>query len=588
MSLIFTFSIFLCSALILGLLAKRYQLSPIIGYMLAGTILGATDATALSSLQAWANQMLLIGAVLLLFLLGLNVRLEHVLQRAHLISKHAAAMFLLTSTCFALCSYFLLSQSLLISVLLACSLAMGSRLVVLHAAEQDSTQHSQNVLQQLLFNSLFGMLILALIPLCLTITRPEQSLAYLAILVAACCGLMLLAQFVVQPLAQWLHRHQSQELLWLLMVVTLMLSILLMQTFSLPLLLGAFLAGLVLARSQLTPLLAPLLHPLKSLILALFFISLTLLTPFDVLLQASGFIAMCTGGLLVIKWLIAYGIAYLQHKDWQQALMPAWLLCCGGELGLILINLTHLSLEFDPLFRQSLNMSIMLSMLISSLFLAKPWQYFSQKSREPLYSELLIIGFGRMGQLIGRVAHLHGQAFSAIDANIQDPALVKDYQATVFHADATLPQTLLDAGLMQTQLAVLCLDDGHDTLRVLHNIQALRPDLDVLVRVRNRQQQREVQALGYDTVWQEHYETSCSIAKHAMQQLGVLDQRLLHNFIQHDAHLMLEHPVELGHYDAAQLSHLAQLMAYDQQLKSEPTSASLHLEHGIIQTDEAK
>lgn len=540
MSLLLTLSIFLSTALIFALIAKHLNISPALGYLLAGAVLGFSDHAIVTTLQLWSNHMLLIGAALLLFLIGLQVRLQQLIELPKKIWQHASLFVLICGVLFASLCHFWLQQNIMVSALLGFSLAMSSRLIVLQAL-QDQIPAQSTLLDELLCNSLFAVLLLAFIPMCLTFSQPQQGLAYLAVSIAVISALLLSAKYVVQPLGRWLAQRHSTDLLWLVCVLTLCLSMLIMQTFSLPLLLGAFVAGVVLAESQLTTQLIPLLAPLKALILAMFFISIGLLTPLHILAQEPLFIGIMLLMLTTTKLLTAGILYYRQQRDWRDSLQRAMWLCASGEMGLILLNLTHLSLELDPLLKHALNLTIILSMLSSTLLLMYFKRSQAMLDRPAQTANLLIIGFGRMGQLIARIAHVHEQAFNSIDNELPHADFLAQYQGHFYHGDATEPNVLIAGGVQQATVVVVCLDDIQDTLAVVKHIQANYPNITLLVRARDREQQQQLQQLGVTHIWCETHATALAMAHTSLILLGAKPSQVSNNiekFAQHDLNLV--------------------------------------------------
>ena len=230
------------------------------------------------------------------------------------------------------------------------------------------------------------------------------------------------------------------------------------------------------------------------------------------------------------------------------------------------------------------------------------------QSRYPLYDEILdqqptmiIAGFGRFGQTIARVAHLQHQKFTAIDSNLEKVDFVRNYGGHLYYGDATHPDILRAAGIQQAKVFILAIDDIEDSMNVARHIRLNYPELQLLVRARDRHHVHLLRDLGVQHIWRETYLSSLGMAYRALCDLGVSDsdaKKSIELFRDYDEQLLAqqqrvytdEQKVYESHRNA--LAELEHLFERDAEIRAVETGVDL--QRGLDSTridvtrDEAK
>ena len=231
-----------------------------------------------------------------------------------------------------------------------------------------------------------------------------------------------------------------------------------------------------------------------------------------------------------------------------------------------------------------------------------------EKETTPVYDEIpeqhnpmIIAGFGRVGQIVARLVHLQHQTFTAIDSNIDKVDFVRNYGGKLYYGDATQPDILRAAGIEHAKVFVLAIDDIEDSMNVARHIRLNYPDLNLLVRARDRHHVHLLRDLGVEHIWRETYLSSLGMAYFALRNLGIAEQdayKSIELFRDYDEKLLAqqqsiyndEQKVYETHRNA--LAELEHLFESDTQLRQSPVGVDLQreLQHDRIDVtrDEVK
>lgn len=539
MSLLLDIILLLAASLIFVPLAKRYASTAVLGYLIAGLLLGSGGFGLIHDSQLLCVLSEL-GMLALMFFLGFGFKpLQLWLHRHRMFKDGGVALLLLLLALSALS--FMLLQDLLPSLLLGIALAFSSVILVqqlLQHQQQSHTGIGQSALATLQFQLLVVIILIALFPLLDHTASTRHGIAYFAALIATISGVFLARIYLLRPVFRLLSRYKSLELLPVFGLLLILAILLLMDILDIHRLLGAFLVGLLLAESDFKTEIERIVAPFKQIATGLIFLSLGLSLSLLPLFQTPILVLGSIVGLILIKIAIMAAIYLYQHgRKVKASLLWAATLAQSGELGFILLKLAEHEQLLEKHILETALFIIFGSMLMSPLVYALvnsqrlyPWhkKNIAATAEVPTHP-ILIVGFGRFGQVIARVLHAQGQHFSVIDSNQPDADFIQHYGHHFIEADVTQVENLRAAGIEYCKLLILAIDDVEDSMNLARYLRLNFPDLELYVRARDRHHAHLLHGLGIEHIWRETYSSSLQMAQQALVATGcTTEQAYLH------------------------------------------------------------
>ena len=602
MSLLIQLTIILAFALVLVPFTKRLGLPTLIGYVVTGILLGPY-ALDLISMSFELKQIQHLGLLLLLFFIGTQfstARLKQLRPRDLQLPSYALFISIIV---LSLIGIFGLHLSILVSSIVAAALSLVSvSLVQQHTQLQSSINSIQRhrLLNISLVHSLYAAIFIAFMPLFSSVSSPQQGLAYVMSLIAVTSGLFLLQRYVLQPVFHFLAKTQTNELLLASVVFIASLSFITLETFNIHDTLAALLAGLLVANTNFYSRITAHIHALKGLVFAALFIVLGMSLPLHLLLEQPIFLSFGLISLIAIKVLIYLGLNRYFKTTWQDNLVTTSTLLSAGEFGFILLYIAFENQIAPAHILEPYLLLLIFSFLVSPVAVAVTQRYLRMRIQPTLdasnqiTSPLLIIGFGRVGQLVARVAHLHNIKFTALDNNLDSAQDLTYYGGHLVKMDATEATQIEQLNLNQMQLAVIAIDDVEDNINVVRYLQLHHPELQLLVRARDRHHAHLLSDLGITKIWRETYLSALDLAAHSLEGLGIQADDAQKNMAQFRIHdQMLQRQQQQIEYDEiklyqtqeAALDELLYLLDEDCLLKAalHPTTPVDLAEHAQLQ-----
>ena len=221
--------------------------------------------------------------------------------------------------------------------------------------------------------------------------------------------------------------------------------------------------------------------------------------------------------------------------------MIATCLAQGGEFAFVVLNVAKSEKVIAAAILEPITLVVTLSMVFTPIvfWLVSTWVLpLFNKDETPQYDEipnqhppLIIAGFGRVGQIVARLAHMQHFPFTAIDHNLQKIDFVRRYGGTLYYGDVTLPDLLRSAGIEQAKVFVLAIDDVEDSMNVARHIRLNYPNLTLLARARDRYHMHLLRDLGVKHIWRETYLTSLGMGYRTLCELGI-DKSIAHDSVE--------------------------------------------------------
>lgn len=536
MSLLLQVTIFLGAVLILVPLGKRLGIATVLGYLFTGIVLGpnvlniASDSTAISHLADF-------GVILLMFLIGLELRPQRLWEMRHSIFVVGSAQVIITGVVLMATLWLFFQQNLSASFVIGFALALSSTAFVLQLLaekQQLNTTHGQQSFSILLFQDIAAIPLLAIIPLLAGGESSHHGIAYFAAIVATFTGLFLLSRYVMRPFFRFIVQSGATELITAAGLFIVIGVVVLMDVLGISTTLGAFLTGVLLADSEFRHELEASITPFKGLLLGLFFMTVGMTTPLGLIVENPLLIIGGAVLLIIIKGIVMLGVARFYKYEWGQSAMIAACLAQGGEFAYVVLAVAKSEKVITQAIMDPVTLIVTVSMAMTPLvfWIVNRWIVpLFNKEVEPEYDEIpnehppmIIAGFGRVGQIIARLAHMQRLPFTAIDNNLERIDFVRKFGGKLYYGDATQPELLRSAGIKSAKVFVLAIDDVEVSMNVARHIRLNYPDLMLLVRARDRYHMHLLKDLGIEYIWRETYLSSLAMAYRALCLLDIPEQ----------------------------------------------------------------
>jgi len=523
--------VLLAAAVLLLPLFQRLGLGSILGYLAAGIVIGPLGLGLIPGAEAVLHFAEL-GVVLMLFLVGLELAPEQLwAQRRRLLGLGASQM--LFSAALLTGFFFALGQPGPAALAIGATLALSSTafaVQMLVETNQLGTPQGRNAFSILLFQDLAVIPLLLLLPV---LAGGDAGAAQPNLLVGVLVlALMWLAgRYLLNPWLGWLARLHNRELMTATALLLVLGAAELMETLHLSMGLGAFVAGMLLANSPYREQLDTDIQPFKGMLLGLFFIAIGMTMDLRLLAASPWSILAMGAALLGIKTLVLFGIARALKVGGRDALRFGLLLSQGGEFAFVLftqagaLNLlpTEMIARLNLVVALSMAATPLLLKLVQRLWPAPETGHRSTEDEPAPHGQpaVIVAGFGRFGQIIGRILVSRRIPFTALDSNPDHIDTVRRFGNEVYFGDVTRLDLLHTAGLQHARIMVLAIDDVQASLRAVRLIREHFPHITLIVRARDRYHAYSLMAEGVEHVIRETLDSSLRAAQTTLAQLGM-------------------------------------------------------------------
>lgn len=534
MTLLAQTAVFLAAAVVAVPLFRRFRLGAVLGYLAAGIAIGPFGLGFVSEVE---NVMHLaeLGVVLLLFVIGLELQPSRlwVLRKAVFGlggAQVAATGAVLTASCLAL------GMPWQASLVIGLALSMSSTAFVLQVLAERrelTTRHGRSSFAILLFQDLAVIPLLALIPL-LGVGEhiPSGSQAWLAALKAVGVIAIVVAggRYLLRPVLHAIAASRIQEIFTAAALLTVIGTSLLVSSVGLSMSLGAFLAGVLLADSEYRHELEANIEPFKGLLLGLFFISVGMSVDLGLLGREPLTIVVAVLALMLIKAAVLFALGALSGQSTAASRRLAATLAQGGEFAFVLFALAAGSGIVGQSLSDTLVIVVTLSMMLTPLALAIDDRLGSKGERESEkpFEEIdsgevpvVIAGFGRVGQIVGRLLRARNIPFTALDKSSEQIETVRRFGSRAYYGDASRLDLLRAARTDKARLFVLAIDDVEASLRTAETVKRNFPDVKIFARARNRFHAYRLMDLGVGSIVRETFFSSLELGEGILRDLGL-------------------------------------------------------------------
>ncbi len=402
-------------------------------------------------------------------------------------------------------------------------------------------------------------------------------LANLAVAAVIIGGLIIGGRYLLRPVLRIAAKTQIPEIFTATALLVVIGAALLMQVAGMSMVLGAFIAGMLLADSEYRHELEADIAPFKGLLLGLFFIAVGMSVNLGLLLQHPGTIMLIVVCLMLAKAVVLFPLARVFGIcDTRGAVSLAAVLSQGGEFAFVLFAIVARHQILNTAVIDQLILAVAVSMLLTPIVYLLKEQFLARthKEKEPEYDRIvdqqhpvIIAGFGRFGQIVGRLLAIVGRPFTALEIDASQVDVVRKYGNIVHYGDASKLDLLRAAGAGQARLFVLAIDDIEASVRTARMVTRQFPNLTIVARARNRRHEYHLMDLGIKHIFRETLLSSLAMSEQVLFDLGFAKNevnRIITVFRDKDAQLIREqHAVQ---HDEEQLIQTARDTAVELEL----------------------
>ncbi len=576
--------VLLAAAVIAVPIAKRFELGAVLGYLIAGAVIGPAGLKLLQNQDGIAHISEL-GVVLLLFVIGLELSPQRLWVMRKAVFGAGLAQVLATAGIVAAIAIFAFGMAPKSAVIVGLGLALSSTafgLQLLAERKELTSPHGRQGFAILLFQDLAAIPILAVVPVLAVGQGAAVNTIEAGKVVGTIALVVLAGRFLLRPIFRIAVNTRIPEVFTATALLVVIGTAWLMELAGISMALGAFLAGLLLADSEYRHELESQIEPFKGLLLGLFFVSVGMAVDLGLLLREPWLVLGLTASLLLIKGAVLFAVGNsIGGLDRWQSLSLAAVLAAGGEFAFVVFQLAAGSQLIDAGVHGMLTLVITLSMALTPPLLLALGQFIQARVRKPEREfdridgdppRVIIAGFGRVGQIVARVLRAQKIPFTALENSIEQVDASRRFGSTIYFGDPSRPELLRAAHADKAEIFVLATDDPEANVRTARMVKRMYPNLKIFARARNRQHAFRLMDLNVDGVTRETLEGSLDLTRQVLEALGQpprVAQERVAQFRAHDEallkaqHLVYDDDAALIQSSQDALIELEQIFAAD-------------------------
>jgi monovalent cation:proton antiporter-2 (CPA2) family protein len=541
--------VFLVATVVAVPIFKKLKLGAILGYLVAGLVIGP-------QVMDWVNdpQTILhvaeLGVVLLLFLIGLELAPEKLWKMRQQIIFTGGGQLIVSALIIGAILYFLLGFSFVISSIIGLSLGLSSTAFAIQLMTEHKILKSPPGQQGF---SILLMQDLAVIPILLLVESvsttnitggPEWWVSILAV-----AGILVIGRFLINPFLGLISSYGSAEVMTAAALLIVIATALGMEEAGLSMGMGAFIAGILLANSTFRHQLETEIEPFKGLLLGLFFIAIGMNLDLSLLVSEPLFI-ICASVLLVsIKSVIIFAILKANKQLTTDAMRIGLMLSQGGEFAFVVMAQAASNGILPTEVAAQVTLIVGISMALTAPLVILHSLWFTSKNCPAVYDshsdesepQVIIAGFGRFGQVSGRILAANNIPFTALDKDAKHIEFVKQFGNKVFYGDACRLDLLETAGIEQAKILLIAVDGEDEGLRIAELVHHNFPKVRIIARARNRFAARRYAEIGVNHYVRELFAGGLEAASMLLTEYGFSDEQVIEMvdiFAKHDKNLL--------------------------------------------------
>jgi glutathione-regulated potassium-efflux system protein KefC len=525
--------IYLTAAVVFVPIAARLRLGSVLGYLAAGCLIGPFGLRLVSNVENIMH-FAEFGVVLMLFVIGLELDPARLWAMRKSVFGGGALQMLV-------CGGVLAGGALLAGLAWKAALIAGFAVALSSTAIAVQTMKERGLLGSQLGKAAFGVLLfqdIAAIPLIGIVPLfSEQSTGQVgsrwlgfAKVVAAIVGVVVVGRFLTRPALRAIAKTGLREVFTAFALLLVMGIAQLMDLAGVSMALGAFLAGVLLASSEYRHALETDIEPFKGLLMGLFFIAVGMSINFGLLASAPVLLVSLVLGFVALKLFGLHAISGRLGIPKGQGPMFAALLSQGGEFAFVVFGVAREARVLPGDWDKLLTLVVALSMactpllVIGAEYLERRRSARHAREADTIESEdapVIIAGFGRFGQIVGRLLFASGTRATVLDFDPDGIDMLRRFGFKVFYGDATRLDLLEAAGAHKAKVLVNAIDDVDSNLKLVDLVREHFPHLQIVARARNVPHWYQLRARGVTLVERELFDSALIAGRRVLEVLGV-------------------------------------------------------------------
>jgi monovalent cation:proton antiporter-2 (CPA2) family protein len=551
-----TLAVLLAAAVLLVPLSRRLGLGSVLGYLVAGALIGPSGLRLVGNVGEVAEVSEL-GITMLLFLIGLELRPRRLWVMRRAVFVLGAAQVVATAALLAALIHAAPGLAWPAAVVLGGGLALSSTALVLPLlAEREllGAVAGRDAFAVLLFQDLAFIPLVAAVPLLADGVEMPRHVPWADVAQAAAAVIALLVggRFIVPPVFRAIGGARTPEVFTATALLIVVGTAALAHMAGLSTSLGAFLAGVLLSDSEYRHELQADIEAFEGLLLGFFFMSVGMTADLGLALRDPGFFAVAVIGLVAVKAAVAFALGRAARQGARDAIRFALALPQGSEFAFVLFGAAVAAGSLGRAEADRATLVVALSLVATPFLFAASERLlvprFLRRAAERPYdvpdgadAPVLILGFGRVGQIVGRILTMRRVRFTALEKDAAQVEFVRRFGGQVYYGDPTRPDLLRAAGAERAKLLVVALDDAEESLRVVDVVRRTFPNLRIVARARNRQHAFLLMDHGVGRIVRETFYSSLRLTEMVLEDLGVSPaeaRRTVELFREHDERLL--------------------------------------------------
>ncbi len=521
---------------------RAVRLSPVIGYLVAGAVIGPFGLALISDVETTAG-IAEFGVIFLLFLIGLELSFERLRSMRKHVFGFGGAQLLVTAALFAM--FFMgFGGTEAAAIIIGGGLALSSTAIVLQVISEQGEKSSQVGRLSLAILILQDLAVIPLLVLVLLLGEPDKPLAGALADATFKAAVALVLIFVIgrlllRPVFRFIASLDNTELFTATTMCVVLGVAYLTSAIGLSPAMGAFMAGLLVAETEFKPQVESDILPFKGLFLGLFFMTVGMSLNIDLVLAKFGLIIALTLALMTIKALIIMGLSRLFGFTLSTAIHTGLLLSQGSEFAFILFALAASEGILGTSVAQVLLVVITISMALTPVIaqagkrFALALEKYAISRPETMVEETLdlshhviISGFGRVGHTVARLVETENIPFVAIDMDSFLVAKERKGGTPVYFGDSTRVHVLNALGIARARAFIITHGDTRVALQTITTIREINRDIPIIVRSKNLDQVQKLEKAGANLAVAEMFETSLQLGGALLKSLDIADQEI--------------------------------------------------------------
>lgn len=531
--------VFLAAAVIAVPVARRLGLSPIVGYLAAGVAIGPSGLGAIRDPERIIT-VAEIGVVLLLFIIGLELKLTRLFALRRAIFGMGTAQLLFTGGCIAMLAHYTGKDfDWRAGAIAGLALALSATSIALQLLEERgglTQSYGQRAFAVLLFQDMAVVPLLAFMPLMVPGTHEGRSFAeavqeVLTVLVAVAIVIGV-GRYLLTPMFRVLARSGAREVMTAAALLVVLGAGGLMAAVGMSMALGAFLAGVMLSESSFRHELEANVDAFRGLLIALFFMSVGMSMNLDVVLANAPLLIVGTLLVTLVKAVSVWAVFHLSDGPEADAVRAASVLTSAGEFSFVLfplgLSLGLLTAKQADLLSACAAMTMMLGPPVALIGEKIAQRLERRHLPVPIQSDfsdakgsVLVVGFGRFGQIVSQCLLTQGMEVTIIDNDVEMIQSAGRFGFRIYYGDGTRLEVLRAAGAERVRVVAICVDHRETADRIVDILRANVPQARLHVRAFDRTHALALMKKGVDYEIRETFESALAFGAATLRANGV-------------------------------------------------------------------